>query len=100
MITENTEILRRISLAGLHRDDAREIVRIFDVLTDDKKIDILERWDSIIADIKRHRDEMEEEKEILLIQALENIEQDLEAYGRTFVQSGSKKDLSELKFQI
>jgi hypothetical protein len=43
---------------------------------------------------------MEEEKEILLIQALENIEQDLEAYGRTFVQSGSKKDLSELKFQI
>jgi len=49
-------------------------------LTDDKKLDILERWNSIIADIKRHRDEMEQEKEILLIQALKNIEHDLEEY--------------------
>ncbi len=69
-------------------------------MTDDKKLDILERWDSIIADIKKHRDEMEQEKEILLIQALKNIEHDLEEYGRTLVHGGAKKDLSGLKFQI
>lgn len=100
MTPQNTELLRRISITGLHPDDAREILRIFPVLTEEKQLQILETWDSVIASICRHRDEMEQEKEILLIKALENIESDLEAYGRTLVQSGAKKDLSGLKFQI
>jgi DNA transposition AAA+ family ATPase len=100
MTLQNTEIFRRISVAGLHRDDAREIIRIFPVLTEEKQLQILETWSSVIASIKLHREELEQEKEILLIKALENIESDLEAYGRTLVQSGAKKDLSGLKFQI
>lgn len=96
----NTELQRKISFSGLHTDDTREIVRIFDILTDEKKIEILERWDMIAADIKRHREEMEREKEILLIQAIEDIESDLEAYGRTLIKTGSKKDINTLKFQI
>lgn len=87
MITQNTEILRRISVAGLHPDDAREITRIFPALTEERQIQILEKWDSIIATIKLHREEMEREKEILLVKALEDIEHDLEEYGRTLVQS-------------
>lgn len=98
--TQNTELLRKISVAGLHIDDTREILRIFPVLTEEKQLQILETWDSITANIKLHREELEQEKEILLIKALENIESDLEAYGRTLVQSGAKKDLSGLKFQI
>ena len=80
MIIQNTELLRKISITGLHPDDAREIIRIFPVLTEEKQLQIFETWDSVIASIKLHRDELEQEKEILLIKALENIESDLEAY--------------------
>lgn len=87
MTPQNTEILRRISVAGLHPDDAREITRIFPALTEEKQMQIFETWDSIVGTIKLHRDEMEREKEILLVRALEDIEHDLEEYGRTLVQS-------------
>ena len=80
MTTQNTELSRRLSLAGLHPDDEREITRIFPVMNESRQIQIFETWDSIIANIKRHRDELEQEKEILLIKALENIEHDLEVY--------------------
>ena len=100
MIIQNTELLRKISITGLHPDDAREIIRIFPVLTEEKQLQIFETWDSVIASIKLHRDELEQEKEILLIKALENIESDLEAYWRTLVHGGTKKDISGLKFQI
>lgn len=100
MTTQNTELLRRISVTGLHPDDAREITRIFPYLTEDKQLQIFETWDSVVASIKLHRAELEQEKEILLIKALENIESDLEAYGRTLVHGGAKKDLSGLKTQI
>ncbi len=97
---ENTELTRRLLVASLHADDEREITRIFPIMTPERQIQIFETWDSIIANIKLHRQEIEQEKEILLIRALENIESDLEEYGRTLVQSGSRKDISNLKFQI
>ena len=100
MTLQNTELLRKISIAGLHPDDAREITRIFPVLNDEKQLQVLETWETVVASIRLHRDELEQEKEILLIRALNNIESDLEAYGRTLVHSGSKKNLSGLKFQI
>jgi hypothetical protein len=100
MAIQNTELLRRISVTGLHPDDAREITRIFPFLTEEKQLQIFETWESVVSSIKFHRAELEQEKEILLIKALENIESDLEAYGRTLVQGGAKKDLSGLKFQI
>ncbi|MDP2103399.1 MAG: hypothetical protein Q8K26_00575 [Candidatus Gracilibacteria bacterium] len=96
----NTELVRLISISGLHEDDAREVIRIFPVLTDDKKVQILDTWDSITEKIKHHRAELEREKEILLIRALEDIESDLEEYGRTLVHSGAKHDIDALKFQI
>lgn len=100
MTLQNTEILRRVSVAELHPDDAREMLRIFPVLTEEKQLQILETWDSVVASIKLHREELEQEKEILLIKALEDIESDLEAYGRTIVHGGAMKELSDLKFQI
>ena len=96
----NTELLSRIALAGLHPDDAREVTRIFDILTDEKKVQVLETWDSIVANIRRHREELEREKEILLVQALEDIEHDLEEYNRTLVQSNAKKKLKNLQTNI
>lgn len=81
----NTEILRRIELSGLHPNDLVEVVRIFEILTDDKKTEVLDRWDSIVGEIKRHREEIEREKEILLVNAISDIERDLEAYNRSLV---------------
>lgn len=89
----NTEILSRASLAGLHPDDLVEVLRIFEVLTDDKKVEVLARLDPIIANIKRHREEMEREKEILLVRALEDIERDLEAYNRKQVHKTTKNEM-------
>ncbi len=100
MTLQNTELLRRISITGLHPDDAREMVRIFPFLTQEKQLQIFETWDSVVASISLHRAELEQEKEILLVKALEDIESDLEAYGRTLVHGGAKKDLSGLKNQI
>lgn len=85
MTLQNTELLRRISITGLHSDDAREIIRIFPFLTEEKQLQIFETWDSVVSSIKLHRAELEQEKEILLVKALENIESDLEEYGRTLV---------------
>ena len=81
----NTEILKRVDLSGLHPNDLVEVLRIFEIMTDDKKVEILERWDSIVAEIKRHREQIEKEKEILLVNAISDIERDLEAYNRSLV---------------
>jgi len=54
----------------------------------------------MVASIILHRAELEQEKEILLIKALEDIESDLETYGRTLVHGSAKKDISGLKNQI
>lgn len=99
-LIQNTELLRRIAIAWLHSDDAREIIRIFPFLTEEKQIQVFETWDSVIANIQLHRAELEQEKEILLIQALKNIESDLEEYNQSLVQSSVKKKLKNLQTNI
>lgn len=97
MTIQNTELLRRISITGLHPDDAREIVRIFPFLTEEKQIQIFETWDSVVASIKLHRAELEQEKEILLVRMLQDIEQDLEEYNLHQVQQSVKQEMNFLK---
>lgn len=93
----NTELVRLISISGLHEDDAREVFRIFPVLTDDKKVQILDTWDSIIEKIKFHRAEMEREKEILLVHMLQDIEHDLEEYNFQQIQQSTKHEMDFFK---
>lgn len=69
----------------MHEDDAREIRRIFDILTDQKKQDILDRWEEVSSQVKRSRTIMEDEQELLLSNALAQIERDLEEYNRRLV---------------
>jgi len=99
-LTQNTELLRRISITGLHLDDAREILRIFPVLTEEKQLHIFETWDTVVASIKLHRDELEQEKKILLVQALEDIESDLEAYNRKQIQKTTKQEMESFQKNI
>jgi hypothetical protein len=100
MTIQNTELLRRISVTGLHPDDAREITRIFPFLTEEKQIQIFETWDAVVANIRLHRMEYEKEKEILLVQAIKDIENDLEEYNKQLVQSSAKKKLKSLQINI
>jgi hypothetical protein len=93
----NSELLRLIKQYDVWEEDAIEIVRIFEVMTTDKKIEILNNWHSIAMQIKKHREDIEKEKEILLIKAIENIEHDIEEYNKSLVSKNTKNELKEIK---
>ena len=79
----NTELSRLIAASALHEEDAREITRIFAVLTSERKIEVLRDWDHVANRIRRSRIRLEEEKSILLQRTLENIERDIAEYEKT-----------------
>lgn len=93
----NPELLRLIKAYDIWKDDAIEIVRIFEILNDDKKVDILDNWPKIAAQIKKHREEIELEKELLLIKTIENIEKDLENYNKQITVNITKSSIKKLK---
>jgi hypothetical protein len=53
----------------------------------------LNNWNKISAQIIQHREEIEQEKELLLIRTIENIEHDIEEYNRSLVAKKTKQDL-------
>lgn len=93
----NTLLQRLIKEYNIWEEDAIEIVRIFEIMTDDKKIEILENWPKIADQIIKHREQIEQEKEILLIKTIEWIEHDIEEYNKTLVGKKTKKELNNLK---
>ncbi|EKE28415.1 MAG: hypothetical protein ACD_3C00061G0004 [uncultured bacterium (gcode 4)] len=93
----NSELLKLIRQYEVWDEDAIEIVRIFEVMTDDKKIEILNNWHNIAMQIKKHRDDIEKEKEILLIRAIDNIEHDIEEYNKSLVAKNTKKELKKMR---
>lgn len=95
----NTEIMRLISNSQIAQEDAIEIIRIFEIMTDDKKIDIINNWKTIAMQIKAHREQMELEKELLLVKTIENIEHDIEEYNKSLVAKKARQDISLLKKQ-
>lgn len=96
----NTEILRLVASSELFEEDRIEILRIFEIMTDDRKLQIIEDFPRISAQIKAHREQIEEEKKLLLEQAIARIEQDLEAYNRSLVGHSTENELEHLKTQI
>ncbi len=76
----NTQLTRNIVASELHREDAEDIIRIFSILSDERKIYILDHWNDVIAGIQVSRRQFEEEQEILLRQAIKQIENDLAAH--------------------
>jgi hypothetical protein len=93
----NTELLRLIKEYDLYEEDAIEVARIFEVMTDDKKIEILRDWSQIVKRIKANREQMEQERMILLVNTIKNIESDLEEYNRQITFEDTKKSLKQLK---
>ncbi|EKE27019.1 MAG: hypothetical protein ACD_4C00086G0010 [uncultured bacterium (gcode 4)] len=93
----NTELLRLIKEYDIWEEDAIEIARIFEIMTDERKVEILEDWPNIARSIKTSREQIEKEKEILLIQAIEEIEKDLEKFNKTQVTQNTKNEIQKLK---
>ncbi len=63
-------------------EDAKEITRIFDILTDHRKTEVLNNWSNIANKIKESRKWLEKEKEILLIRTLDEIDQEIKEYNK------------------
>ncbi|MDD2487823.1 MAG: hypothetical protein PHS92_05665 [Candidatus Gracilibacteria bacterium] len=93
----NTELLRFIKEYDIFEEDAVEVARIFEVMTDERKIEILADFPNIARKIKSSREQMEREREILLIQAIEDIEKDLEVFNKNQVTKEAKKEIQKLK---
>lgn len=93
----NSQLLKLIKESNILQDDAIEVVRIFEIMTDNKKLEILEDWPKIAVQIIKHREEIELEKEILLIQTIENIEKDIEEYNKSLVAKHTKTDIRKIR---
>lgn len=95
----NTELLRLITESQIAQEDAIEVIRIFEVMTESKKIDVINNWKTIAIQIKEHREQIEQEKELLLVRAIENIEHDIEQYNKSLVAKKARQDIHLLKKQ-
>ena len=83
----NTRLLSLIAQSDMCEEDAQEIVRIFEVLSDARKIDILENWSMMATKIKAHREKIEEEKNLLLLKTIGTIETGMEQIERKLRQA-------------
>ncbi len=96
----NTELVRLMDASMIHPEDRPEVERIFDCLTEERRIKILSDWPRMSAAIKRNREMVEEQKRLLLTNAIARIEADLEAYNKSLVTKGTDKGLENLKSEV
>lgn len=96
----NTELTRLMELSAIHPDDRPEIERIFACLTEDRRVAVLADWPKMAARIKRNREAIEEQKRLLLTDAISRIEADLEAYNKSLVTKTADKEIDHLKKQV
>ncbi len=99
LVSNNTQLLKLIAEAHLDDRDTQEILRIFPILWEKRQLEILDDWPRVSDQIRLHREQIEKEKEIFLIQAIENIEKDLEDYNKKLIQNTSKDKLQRLVIQ-
>ncbi len=68
-----SEIEHRLLLSGLASEDQQELRRIFDCLSDTRKLEIFETWDRLIARIKARKIQYEEERALVLSDPLRQL---------------------------
>lgn len=96
----NTELTRLMEISAIHPDDRPEIERIFACLTEDRRVSVLSDWPKMAERIKRNREAIEEQKRLLLTDAISRIEADLEAYNKSLVTKTADKEIDNLKKQV
>jgi len=83
----NIQLLKLIEESDILREDAKEIIKIFGILTDHRKIEVINNWDNIAQKIKVSRQWLEKEKEILLTNTLAEIQKDIELYNKSLIKN-------------
>lgn len=95
----NTELTRFMELSAIHPDDRPEIERIFACLTEDRRIAVLADWPRMALRIKRNREAVEEQKRLLLTDAISKLSENLSVYNHGIVSRDAKRGLEELRHQ-
>ena len=96
----NTELVRLMDASMIHPEDRPEIERIFACLTEERRVNVISDWPRMAASIKRNREMVEEQKRLLLVDAISKIEADLEAYNKGLVTKVTGKGLDQLRKAI
>lgn len=94
------EIQRRLALSGLEYQAQQEIVRIFDCLSDDRKIAIFDEWDQLILRIKTRYERLQEERLVLILDPLDALTREYGNYVKNFLHQTATKDLKKLQTNI
>ncbi|HRI36915.1 MAG TPA: hypothetical protein PK765_07905 [bacterium] len=79
----NSELLRKLVLSDLDPRDRDEIIHIFEILPDDRKVAVLDEWDPLVERIRENRRKIEEDKRLFVIKSLDKLERDLEEMEKT-----------------
>ena len=80
--------------------DRFEIRQIFDVVSDDKKQNIINNFDKILIWIAIIKKELREQQEILLWKAIANIEKALKTARNNGIKKGTTSSIETLKQTI
>ena len=94
------EIQRRLALSGLESQAQQEIIRIFDCLSDQRKIAIFDEWDQLIHRIKRRYELLQEERMVLIVDPLDALTQEYGNYLKSFHRETASKKLRNLQTNI
>lgn len=94
------EIQRRLALSGLEFQAQQEIIRIFDCLSDQRKIAIFDEWDQLIHRIKTRYEQLQEERMILILDPLDALTQEYGDYVKNFHREATSKNLRKLQTNI
>ncbi len=93
------EIAHLAATSGLHPDDTREVIRIFECLTDTRKLAVLETWGIICTRIKLHRETVEAERLIMIADPLNALIEGYEALIKKVNNYSTRADLQGLQIQ-
>lgn len=77
--------------------DRYEIRQIFDILSDEKKQNILKNFDKMILSISKIKHELRENQEILLWKAISNIERTLKNAKFSWIKNATTNSIWSLK---
>lgn len=96
----NTKLESLIEKSWLSEKDAYEIRQIFCFLSDEKKQNILDNFDFIVFNIKKIRQDLIKEQEILLWRAVMNIENAIKNAKIAWYKKATSWVINEFKKQI
>ncbi len=94
------EIQRRLALSGLEFQAQQEIIRIFDCLSDARKIAIFDEWDSLIHRIRVRYERLQEERMVLILDPLNALTREYNGYIKNFYHETATKNLKKLQTNI